>query len=185
MWHMSIPCGTTLMLLPTSFTHYLDLDFDFDLRLQKNLTLTIILNQRRKDPYIIYVYSLRQDLSVSTKKLILRPIPSITFDLMLEKLNLTFTHYLLMWIDNSFILHMYTQRKKKRWVGIQLITHTIDSGLTWNSKHIMCPVHTLHHQNLTWYHVRLVRNLYLFMKTSFDSSAAEPKYATTWIAVRC
>ena len=70
MWHMSIPCGTNLMLVPTYFTIYLDLDFDFDLRLQKNLTLSIILNQRRKDPYIIYVYSLRQDLSVSTKKLI-------------------------------------------------------------------------------------------------------------------
>ena len=54
MWHMSFPCGTTLMLVPTYFTRYLDLDFDFDLRLQKNLTLTIILNQRRKDPYIIY-----------------------------------------------------------------------------------------------------------------------------------
>ena len=53
----------------------------------------------------------------------------ITFDLMLEKRNLTFIHYLLMWIDNSFILHMYTHGKKKRWVGIQLITHTIDSGL--------------------------------------------------------
>ena len=184
MWHMSIPCGTNLMLVPTYFTRYLDLDFDFDLRLQKNLTLTIILNQRRKDPYIIYVYSLRQDLSVSTKKINIATY-TIIFDLMLEKLNLTFTHYLLMWIDNSFILHMYTHGKKKRWVGIQLITHTIDSGLTWNSKHIMFPVHTLHHQNLTWYHVRLVRNLYLFMKTSFDSSAAEPKYATTWIAVRC
>ena len=48
---------------------------------------------------------------------------------MLEKLNLTFTHYLLMWIDISFILHMYTHGKKKRLVGIQLITHTIDSGL--------------------------------------------------------
>ena len=75
MWHMSIPCDTTLMLVPTYFTRYLDLDFDFDLRLQKNSTLTIILNQRRKDPYIIYVYSLRQDLSVSAKKLILRTIP--------------------------------------------------------------------------------------------------------------
>ena len=37
---------------------------------------------------------------------------TITFDLMFEKLNLTFTHYLLMWIDNSFILQMYTHGKK-------------------------------------------------------------------------
>ena len=68
MWHMFIPCVTTLMLVPTYFTRYLDFDFDFDLRLQKNLTPTIILNQRKKDPYIIYLYSLRQDLSVSTEK---------------------------------------------------------------------------------------------------------------------
>ena len=75
--------------------------------------------------------------------------------------------------------------KKKPWVGIQLINHTIYSGLAWNLKHIVFPIHTFHHQNFKWYHVRIVRHLYLFMKASFYSSAAEPQYATNWIAVRC
>ena len=44
--------------------------------------------------------------------------------------------------------------------------------------HIAFSIPAFHHQNLTRYHVHLVRHLNcFFMKTTFEGSAAEPQQA--------
>ena len=43
---------------------------------------------------------------------------------------------------------------------------------------------TFNHQAFTRFHVRLVRNLYFFMKAAFLSPAAETKHVTNLIAAK-